>query len=120
MNDRVLLPIASSAATWRAVGSMLRGDRALAVGAVAWVAGGSGGKDEPKTKPAASAPKNAARVSFAYSPEKEKLLLQLIEGFNRSQRKVFVEGLNTASGDAESRIAKGTFKPVAWSPASSP
>ena len=34
MNDRVLLPIASSAATWRAVGSMLRGDRALAVGAV--------------------------------------------------------------------------------------
>src|SRR3954466_698806 len=92
---------------------------ALAVGVVAWVAGGPGKKDEPKTKPVASAPKNAARVSFAYSPEKEKLLLPLIEGFNRSQRKVFVEGVNAASGDAESRISKGTFKPVAWSPASS-
>ena len=32
---------------------------------------------------------------------------------------MFVEGVNAASGDAESRIAKGTFKPVAWSPASS-
>jgi Ca-activated chloride channel homolog len=92
---------------------------ALAVGVVAWVAGGPGKKDEPKTKPVASVPKNAARVSFAYSPEKEKLLLPLIEGFNRSQRKVFVKGVNAASGDAESRIAKGTFKPVAWSPASS-
>jgi Ca-activated chloride channel homolog len=92
---------------------------ALAVGVVAWVAGGPGKKDEPKTKPVASAPKNAVRVSFAYSPEKEKLLLPLIEGFNRSQRKVFVKGVNAASGDAESRIAKGTFKPVAWSPASS-
>jgi Ca-activated chloride channel homolog len=92
---------------------------ALAVGAVAWVAGGPGKKDEPKTKPVASAPKNAVRVSFAYSPEKEKLLLPLIEGYNRSQDKVFVEGVNAASGDAEARIAKGTFKPVAWSPASS-
>jgi Ca-activated chloride channel family protein len=34
-------------------------------------------------------------------------------------RPVVVDGLNTASGDAESRIAKGRFKPVAWSPASS-
>ena len=33
-NDRVLLPIASGAATRRAVGSMLRGHRGLAVGAV--------------------------------------------------------------------------------------
>jgi Ca-activated chloride channel family protein len=85
------------------------------------VGGGRAGgkKDEPKPKPVASAPKNAVRVSFAYSPEKEKLLLPLIDGFNRSQRKVFVEGVNAASGDAEARIAKGTFKPVAWSPASS-
>src|SRR4051794_39475509 len=92
---------------------------ALAVGAVAGVAGGPGKKVEPKTRSTASAPKNAVRVSFAYSPEKEKLLLPLIVGFNRSQRKVFVEGVNAASGDAEARIAKGTFKPVAWSPASS-
>jgi Ca-activated chloride channel homolog len=94
---------------------------ALAVGAVAWVAGGSGSKKDETTssRPASSAPKNATRVSFAYSPEKEKLLLPLIKSFNASQKKVFVEGLNTSSGDAESRIAKGTFKPVAWSPASS-
>ena len=32
---------------------------------------------------------------------------------------MFVEGINASSGDAETRIAKGQFKPVAWSPASS-
>ena len=37
-NDRVLLPIASGAATRRAVGSMLRGHRGLAVGAVVTIA----------------------------------------------------------------------------------
>jgi Ca-activated chloride channel homolog len=97
---------------------------ALAVAAVAWFAGGQGGNDEPETKPAAGAPKNAVRVTFAYSPEKEKLLLPLIESFNRERveaggRPVFVEGINAASGDAETRIARGQFKPVAWSPASS-
>ena len=58
---------------------------ALAVGAVAWFAGGPGKEDEPSSKPAASAkaPANAVRVSFAYSPEKEKLLLPLIASFNR-------------------------------------
>jgi Ca-activated chloride channel family protein len=98
---------------------------ALAVGAVAWFAGGQGKKDEPKkTQAAGSAAKNAVHVSFAYSPEKEKLLLPLIAAFNREGRQVgghpvFVDGINASSGDAESRIAKGTFKPVAWSPASS-
>ncbi|HYH89879.1 MAG TPA: VWA domain-containing protein [Solirubrobacteraceae bacterium] len=98
---------------------------ALAVGAVAWFAGGPG-NDEPATKPTAGAkaPAGAIRVTFAYSPEKEKLLLPLIKSFNGEReevggRPVFVEGINAASGDAESRIAKGTFKPVAWSPASS-
>jgi Ca-activated chloride channel homolog len=99
---------------------------ALAVGAVAWLAGGGGGKDEPGTKAGGAAPaaKNAIHVSFAYSPEKEKLLLPLIAAFNREGHKVggravFVDGVNAASGDAEDRIAKGRFKPVAWSPASS-
>ena len=92
---------------------------ALAVGAVAWFTSGPGSKDEPATKPAAGPAKGATRVSFAYSPEKEKLLLPLIERFNREQRDVFVEGINASSGDAETRIARGTFKPVAWSPASS-
>ena len=101
---------------------------ALAVGAVAWFAGGSGDKEETsssktdKSAPAASA--NAIKVSFAYSPEKEPLVLPLIKSFNRERtevdgRPVFIEGMNVSSGDAESRIAKGTFKPIAWSPASS-
>jgi Ca-activated chloride channel homolog len=100
---------------------------ALAVGAVAWLAGGGGGgSDKPGTKAdsGAPAPKNAIHVSFAYSPEKEKLLLPLIKAFNGERtevggRAVFVDGINAASGDAEARIAKGSFKPVAWSPASS-
>ena len=100
---------------------------ALAVGAVAWFAGGSGDKEETSSSKAdkgAPAAANAIRVSFAYSPEKEKLLVPLIKAFNRERtevdgRPVFIEGINASSGDAESRIAKGTFKPVAWSPASS-
>jgi Ca-activated chloride channel homolog len=92
---------------------------ALAVAGVAWLVGGK--KDDTSTKTASSAQpaKGATRVSFAYSPEKEKLLLPLIASFNTSQDKVFVQGINTSSGDAETRISKGTFKPVAWSPASS-
>jgi Ca-activated chloride channel homolog len=93
---------------------------ALAVGAVAWFTSGSGGaKDEPASKQAAKPAAGATRVSFAYSPEKEKLLLPLIERFNRDNRDVFVQGINASSGDAETRIARGQFKPVAWSPASS-
>ena len=98
---------------------------ALAVGAVAWFASGRGATDdEPASKPAASAPANAVKVSFAYSPEKEKLLLPQIKAFNEEReevggRPVFVEGINASSGDAETRIARGQFKPVAWSPASS-
>jgi Ca-activated chloride channel family protein len=99
---------------------------ALAVGAVAWLAGGGSGKDDKSTTKAGGgpAPANAIQVSFAYSPEKEKLLLPLIAAFNGEHHKVggravFVKGINASSGDAEDRIAKGTFKPVAWSPASS-
>ena len=100
---------------------------ALAVGAVAWFAGGQGEPEgEQASKPAAGAkaPANAIRVSFAYSPEKEKLLKPLIASFNREGaevggRPVLIEGINAASGDAEARIANGSFKPVAWSPASS-
>src|SRR3954447_19430314 len=99
---------------------------ALAVGAVALLAG-TGGKDgtaASKSDAGGPAPANAIHVSFAYSPEKEKLLLPLIASFNRERhrvggRVVFVDGINAASGDAEDRIAKGRFKPVAWSPASS-
>ena len=81
---------------------------ALAAGAVAWFAGGQGDKEEPSTNPAAAekAPAGAVRVTFAYSPEKEKLLLPLIEKFNGEGQEVggkpvFVEGINASSGDAE-------------------
>ena len=63
-------------------------------------------------------------VSFAYSPEKEKLFKPAIAKFNDAKRKVdgkqvFVKGEVVASGAAETKIAKGTLKPVAWSPSSS-
>ena len=96
---------------------------AIAVGAVAIIAGvnGGGGGSGGGGKAAA---KNALKVSFVYSPEKEKLLGPLIERFNSRQEKVggrpvFVEGENAASGDAESKIARGRLKPVAWTPSSS-
>jgi Ca-activated chloride channel homolog len=99
---------------------------ALAVAGVAWFAGSGGDEKETGTKTGtgAPAPKNAIKVSFAYSPEKEKLLVPLIKAFNRKGeevdgRQVVVDGANVSSGDAEARIAKGTYKPVAWSPASS-
>ena len=61
---------------------------ALAVGAVAWFAGGSGDKEETsssKTANGAPAAANAVKVSFAYSPEKEQLLVPLIKAFNRER-----------------------------------
>src|SRR3954451_6649788 len=101
---------------------------AIAVGAVAWAAGGSGGGDKnaggPSGEPDAKTPANAVVVSFAYSPEKEKLLLPLIKEFNakgrpRPRPPVRRHGPNRPPGEAESRIASGSLKPVAWSPAGS-
>jgi Ca-activated chloride channel family protein len=95
---------------------------ALAVGLTAVLAGGGGGDEKEKaggstqrSKPA----KGAVRVPFAFSPEKEKLLVPLIDEFNGENRDVFVEGQVVSSGEAQSKIARGTLKPVAWSPASS-
>ena len=70
------------------------------------------------------APEGAAVVSFVYSPEKEGLLEPLIDEFNASGTEadgapVFVEGKVVASGEAEQKIAAGSLRPVAWSPASS-
>ena len=78
--------------------------------------GGGGGGDKPAS--------DAIKVSFVYSPEKEILIAPLIKSFNASGaesggKPVFVEGQIVASGDAETKIAKGKLKPVAWSPASS-
>jgi Ca-activated chloride channel family protein len=77
--------------------------------------GGGGGEGPPA---------GALRISFAYSPEKEKLLKPLIQDFNDEGtevrgRPVFVDGQVVSSGEAESKIANGRLEPVAWSPASS-
>jgi Ca-activated chloride channel homolog len=74
--------------------------------------GGGGGGNQ-------KAPKGAVRVSFAYSPEKEKLLKPLIREFNEQDGKAFVEGEVVSSGEAETQIADGRREPVVWSPASS-
>ena len=96
---------------------------AAAVAIIAIVGSGAkgGGSDSEATQ---KAPKGAIGVTFAYSPEKEVLLKSLIDRFNASHTKVngkpvFVQASIVSSGDAETKIARGTLKPVAWSPASS-
>ena len=97
----------------------------VAVIAVALVSGGGGGDGGSGGDGSAQeAPRDSLRITFAYSPEKEILLKPLIARFNESGkevggRKVLVEGRVVASGEAQSRIARGTLKPAAWSPASS-
>src|SRR5687768_12508547 len=93
---------------------------AVAVAVVAVVSTG-GGDDSSESRQAGDqrAPKGSVRISFAFSPEKEKLLTPLIREFNKQDGKAFVEGEVASSGDAEARIAAGRFEPVVWSPASS-
>src|SRR3954466_5840297 len=97
---------------------------AIAVPAVIAVSGG-GSDDKAANKSGGSKPaSDAVRVSFVYSPEKELLIAPLIKDFNASGaesdgKPVFIEGSVVASGEAETKIAKGKLKPVAWSPASS-
>jgi Ca-activated chloride channel homolog len=67
---------------------------------------------------------DAIRISFAYSPEKQKLLEPLIRRFNQRReevdgRPVFVQGQVISSGEAQAGIARGRLRPVLWSPASS-
>jgi Ca-activated chloride channel homolog len=97
----------------------------VAVGGVALLSAGGGDDDSgggEETGPVA--PEGAVRVPFAYSPEKEKLLVPLIRRFNSERvevggRPVFVEGSVVSSGEAQTEIAAGDLQPVAWSPASS-
>jgi len=104
----------------------------VAVVAVALIAvlgsGGGDGKDDAgqagSTTAPATAPAGAIEVSFAYSPEKEKLLVPLVNTFNASGaevdgKKVFVKATNVSSGDAQTKIASGRLKLTAWSPSSS-
>jgi Ca-activated chloride channel homolog len=112
---------------------LILGLAAVAIAVMALVAGGGGNDDKggststatsTTAAPVERAPAGAIVVSFAYSPEKDTLLKPLIAQFNGSGAKVdgkpvFVQGTSVASGDSELAIAKGSSKPVAWSPASS-
>src|SRR3954469_11588057 len=80
--------------------------------------GGSGGGK------VTSAPSGALKIDLVYSPEKEKLLVPLIQKFNGQKnqvdgKQVFVRGTIVSSGDAQKQISKGTLKPTVWSPSSS-
>ncbi len=100
------------------------------VGALVFSGGGDGGGNggggtgsESGDAPA-KASKDAVKVTFAYSPEKEKLLLPLVKRFNAQREKVggrpvFVQAENVSSGVVEAKVADGSYEPVAWSPSSS-
>ena len=77
---------------------------AVAVGVVALLSAGGGDDGKEPAKAGAG----SVRVSFAYSPEKERLLKPLIERFNEEGNQsggkpVFVEGESVASGEAETQ-----------------
>jgi Ca-activated chloride channel homolog len=102
---------------------------ALAAVAIAFAASGDGDGDKQAGPPgAAQRPAKPAadtvRLAFAYSPEKEGLLAPLVKRFNAEKRSsggrtVVVDASVVASGEAETRIARGTLRPALWSPASS-
>jgi Ca-activated chloride channel family protein len=93
---------------------------AVAVAVVAVVSTG-GGDDSPQQEGERQqrAPAGSVRISFAFSPEKEKLLEPLIREFNEEDGRAFVEGEVVSSGEAQTKIADGRLEPVVWSPASS-
>jgi Ca-activated chloride channel family protein len=110
---------------------VLLGIAVVAIALIAVLGSGGGGDDSANdggdlgsaTAPA-TAPAGAITVSFAYSPEKEKLLVPLVDRFNAAGEKVdgkrvFVQAQNVSSGDAQAKIAAGRLKLTAWSPASS-
>ena len=92
---------------------------AVAVAVVAVLSTGGGDDSSESQNDAQRAPEGAVRISFAFSPEKEKLLEPLIREFNEQDGRAFVEGEVVSSGDAQTRIADGRLEPVVWSPASS-
>jgi len=64
------------------------------------------------------------QLLYAYSSNQEELLRPLIQEFNDANhklagRRVEIVGESVSSGDAETKIASKTLRPVVWSPASS-
>jgi len=95
----------------------------IAIGvAVVLTRGGGGGSSSTSTT-AQVAPKDALKLSFVVSPEKEDLLRAAVRSFNAGDHRVdgkpvFVEMRAMNSGDAENAIARGRLQPDVWSPAS--
>ena len=96
----------------------------VAVALVAALAGGGGddgGSSSSEGGSGPAAPAGAVRVSFAYSPEKEKLLKPLIRRFN-SQREqvngkpVFVEGEIVSSGPISAQRRPSPWRMVSSRP----
>jgi Ca-activated chloride channel family protein len=90
---------------------------AIAVGVAAWGALGHGDGGDAEV----GAP---LRVTFAYSPNQEDLLLPQIARFNREQhevggRRIQILGESVSSGEAEAGIARRRYRPQLWAPASS-
>ena len=92
---------------------------ALAAVAVAFATSRAGSDDDSDKRATATPAPGAVRVTFVYSPEKEKLIAPLVKRFNASGAGVFVDAKVVSSGDVESAIARGRLEPVIWSPASS-
>src|SRR3954468_6431321 len=97
---------------------------AVVVVIAAIVATSGGGDDKGGGGKVTRAPSGALKIDIVYSPEKEKLLVPLIQKFNGEKheiggKQVFVEGKIVSSGDAQKQIANGRLQPTVWSPSSS-
>jgi Ca-activated chloride channel homolog len=100
---------------------------AVLIAVVARGGGDEGADGRTAAGPATTsgAPSRAGlRLSFAYSPEKEKLIAPLVARFNAERHRaggatVQVDARVVSSGQAMDDIAAGRLKPVMWSPASS-
>jgi Ca-activated chloride channel homolog len=99
----------------------------VAVIAAIAVSGGSSSDHSgstSSTEAQATPPKGSVVVDFASSPEKIDLINTQAKAFNRSGTRVagkpvFVRVTNVSSGEAETKIVKGSLKPTVWSPAGS-
>ncbi len=84
----------------------------------------NGGGDSAPATTSGPAPADAIKLILAFSPEKEEMMKALLPRFNAEGievdgRAVVATGQKWSSGDAQTRIAKGTLKPQIWSPSSS-
>jgi len=83
-----------------------------------------GGDDDNGGGSGDKAPAGAIVVDFAYSPEKEPLVVPLVKAFNERKTEhegapVFVRAQIVSSGEAQTKLAAKRLPITLWSPASS-